>query len=216
MENSNAGSINKAYDLLNDYDLRVHGETNLRVQHTLMTLPGQSDQIKRVRSHPQALAQCEDYLNAKGYIAEAGIDTAGSAKDLSEAPEVGVGVIASRLAAEMYGLEIVEEGIEDYKRNFTRFFVIGKGDAEKRQGVKMKTSVVFAVIDAPSALMSCLQGFSDGEINLLKLESRPRRRFIGTPGFNYVFYLDFEGHYNDEKCASALLNLMSKAAFVKL
>lgn len=64
MENSNAGSINKAYDLLNDYDLRVHGETNLRVQHTLMTLPGQSDKIKRVRSHPQALAQCEDFLNA--------------------------------------------------------------------------------------------------------------------------------------------------------
>ena len=80
----------------------------------------------------------------------------------------------------------------------------------------MKTSVVFAVIDAPGALMSCLSGFSDGKINLLKLESRPRRRFIGTPGFNYTFYLDSEGHFNDENCAAALLNLMSKAAFVKL
>ena len=162
------------------------------------------------------MAQCEDFLNAQGFIAEAGVDTAGSAKELAESPEDGVGVIASKLAAEMYGLEVVKEGIEDYKRNFTRFFVIGKGDAERKQGVKMKTSVVFAVIDAPGALMSCLSGFSDGKINLLKLESRPRRRFTGTPGFNYIFYLDFEGHYNDEQCAAALLNLMSKAAFVKL
>ena len=116
----------------------------------------------------------------------------------------------------MYGLEVVQVGIEDYKQNFTRFFVIGKGDSLHPANVKMKTSVVFAVIDAPGALMDCLGEFGRRNINLVKLESRPRRRLMGSVGFNYVFYLDFEGHYADENCAAALLSLLSKSAFVKL
>ena len=137
-------------------------------------------------------------MNSKGYIAEAGLDTAGSAKELSENPEDGVGVIASKLAAEMYGLELVKEGIEDYQNNFTRFFIIGKGHADRKPNIKMKTSIVFALIDSPGALMECLGEFGRRNINLMKLESRPRRRVTGIAGFNYVFYLDFEGHYADE------------------
>ena len=126
VENSLAGSINKAYDLLLDHDFRVQGEILLRVQHNLLTLPGNGEKIEQVRSHPQALAQCEGFLNRHGYKAIPWYDTAGSAKELAEKPEPNVGVIASALAAEIYELEIVQQGIEDLHYNFTRFFIIGK------------------------------------------------------------------------------------------
>ena len=141
VENSLAGSINKAYDLLLDHDFRVQGEILLRVRHNLLTLPGNGDHIEQVRSHPQALAQCESFLNRHGYTAMPWYDTAGSAKELAEHPEPKVGVIASALAAEIYGLEMVQQGIEDLHFNFTRFFVIGKGDAQ--QSSNAKTSLVF-------------------------------------------------------------------------
>lgn len=202
MENSTAGSINKAYDLLNDYDLRINGETNLRVRHTLMTLPGQADKIKKVMSHPQALAQCEEFMNQRGLVAQAGQDTAGSAKILSETKEDGLGVIASELAADLYGLEKVQVGIEDFKNNYTRFFVIGKHQPVRDDSdlaKEYKTSLVFALLDKPGALLDALSEFKERKINLVKLESRPRR-LEGTQGFNYTFYLDFAGHYQDPNC----------------
>ena len=210
VENSLAGSINKAYDLLLDHDLKVHGEILLRVRHNLLTLPGNGESIVQVRSHPQALAQCEGYLNRKGFKAIPWYDTAGSAKELAENPEPGIGVIASRLAAQHYGLEIVEEGIEDLRHNFTRFFVVGKGEAQA-QG-KVKTSLVFAVPDTPGALYGALSEFANRQINLVKLESRPRR----NRPWHYVFYLDFQGHWQDPPCGAAMVGLLSRAAFVKL
>ncbi len=210
VENSSAGSINKAYDLLLDHDLRVHGEILLRVRHCLMTLPGQADNIREVRSHFQALAQCEEYMNRMGYTAVPWYDTAGSAKDLAANPEEGVAVIASRLAAETYGLEIVQESIEDLRNNFTRFFVVGKGEAPRTE--TSKTSLVFAVPNTPGSLYRALGEFSNRGVNLTKLESRPRR----NRPWQYVFYLDFDGHWQDKAAADALLNLLSEAAFVKL
>ena len=106
VENSTAGSINKSYDLLLDHDLKVNGEVLVRVRHNLMTLPGKAESIREVRSHPQALAQCERYLNRHGYKAVPWYDTAGSARDLALNPQEGVAAIASRLAAETYGLEL--------------------------------------------------------------------------------------------------------------
>ena len=210
VENSLAGSINKAYDLLLDHDLKVHGEILLRVRHNLLTLPGNGESIVQVRSHPQALAQCEGYLNRRGFKAIPWYDTAGSAKELAEHPEPGIGVIASRLAAQHYGLEIVEEGIEDLRHNYTRFFVIGKGEAQP-QGA-LKTSLVFAVPDTPGALYTALSEFASREINLVKLESRPRR----NRPWHYVFYLDFQGHWQDPRCSEAIVGLLNRAAFVKL
>lgn len=171
MENSTAGAINKAYDLLNEFDLRIHGEVRLKVQHCLMTIPGQGDNIKRVMSHPMALQQCEDYMNSRGLIAQTGADTAGSAKILSETKEEGMAVIASELAAELYGLEKVQVGIEDYKHNYTRFFVIGKGNCDRSEGDTRpyKTSLIFACIDKPGALLDCLDEFGKRNINLCKL-----------------------------------------------
>lgn len=210
VENSLAGSINKAYDLLLDHDFRVQGEILLRVRHNLLTLPGNGDKIEQVRSHPQALAQCESFLNRNGYTAIPWYDTAGSARELAKHPESQVGVIASALAAKIYNLEIVQQGIEDLLFNFTRFFVIGKGDA--RQSENAKTSLVFATPHSPGALYACLGEFAERNINLVKLESRPRR----NRPWQYVFYLDFEGHWQEPDCSAAVLGLLNRAAFVKM
>lgn len=210
VENSLAGSINKAYDLLLEHDLKVHGEIVLRVRHCLLTLPGQTEDIQQVRSHPQALAQCEGFLNRHGYKAIPWYDTAGSAKELAENPAPNVGVIASKLSAQTYGLEVVQEGIEDLSFNYTRFFIVGKGEAPRSQNAK--TSLVFATPHSPGALYGCLGEFANRAINLTKIESRPRR----NRPWQYVFYLDFEGHWQDEACSQALLGLLNRAAFVKL
>ena len=210
VENSLAGSINKAYDLLLDHDFRVQGEILLRVRHNLLTLPGNGDKIEQVRSHPQALAQCEGFLNRHCYTAIPWYDTAGSAKELAEHPEPNVGVIASALAAEIYELETVQQGIEDLHYNFTRFFVVGKGDAEPAPSAK--TSLVFATPHSPGALYACLGEFAERNINLAKLESRPRR----NRPWQYVFYLDFVGHWQEPDCSAAVLGLLNRAAFVKM
>jgi prephenate dehydratase len=215
VENSTAGSINKAFDLLLEHDLRVHGEILLRVRHCLLTTPGNARQIKEVRSHPQALAQCESYMNRHGYTAVPWYDTAGSAKDLAAKPEEGVAVIASRLSAETYGLEIVEAGIEDMQHNYTRFFVVGKGEAERAswpQSALGKTSLVFAVPNTPGSLYGALEEFARRRINLTKIESRPRR----NRPWQYVFYVDFDGHWQDKEAGDALVYLLNRAAFVKL
>ena len=210
VENSTAGSINKSFDLLLEHDVKVHGEILLRVRHCLLTTAGQAKNIREVRSHPQALAQCEEFLNRNGYVAAPWYDTAGSAKDLAAQPADGVGVIASKLSAKHYGLEIVQEGVEDLRNNYTRFFVIGAGDAEVRG--PSKTSLVFAIPNTPGSLLQALNEFSNRRINLTKLESRPRR----NRPWQYVFYLDFDGHWQEPQAREALIQLLSRAAFVKL
>jgi prephenate dehydratase len=211
IENSRAGSINKAYDLLLEHDLKVWGEILLRVRHNLMATPGVTlDEITTVRSHPQALAQCERFLNRQGWQAETVYDTAGSAKMLASAPEPGVAAIASRLAAEIYGLEILASGIEDMAFNYTRFFVVGPGDPPYTEDAK--TSLVFATSHSPGALVACMSEFASRSINLTKIESRPRSGRL----WHYVFYLDFEGHWQDPGPREALVALLAGATFVKL
>jgi prephenate dehydratase len=211
VENSTAGSINRAYDLLLDHDLRVWGEVILRVRHALLAAPGASlADVRQVRSHPHALAQCERYLANRGWVAETAYDTAGSARDLAAQPEPGVAVIASRLAGRLYGLEELAYGIEDAFYNYTRFFVLSHQDPPRAD--RNKTSVVFASRHQPGALYECLGEFARREINLSKLESRPR---FNRP-WQYVFYLDFDGHCEDPDCEAALMGLLRRASFVKL
>ncbi len=211
VENAVAGSINKAYDLLLEHDLRVQGEIYLHVRHFLLAPPGtRLEEIRRVRSHPQALSQCEDFIARHGWHPEPWYDTAGSAKDLAEHPEPRLAVIASRLAGEIYGLDVLAENIQDMRWNITRFFVIAHGEAPPAS--RSKTSLVFAVPHRPGALYDCLGEFARRGINLTKLESRPRR----NRPWHYVFYLDFEGHWQDPVCRDALVGLLSRAAFVKL
>ncbi|MFM7174518.1 MAG: prephenate dehydratase, partial [Caldilinea sp.] len=214
VENSTAGSINKSYDLLLDHDLKVHGEVLLRVRHNLLTVPGNQEpgraRITQVRSHPQALAQCETYLNRRKLAAVPWYDTAGSAKDLAADPVEGVAVIASRLAAEVYGLAIIDEGIEDLPNNYTRFFVVGRGDPPL--GECTKTSLVFAVPNTPGSLYQALGEFATRQVNLTKLESRPRRNRT----WQYVFYVDLDGHWQDANVSAAIVGLLNRAVFVKL
>jgi prephenate dehydratase len=211
VENSTAGSINRAYDLLQTHDLRVWGETIVRVRHALLAPADTAmPDVERVRSHPQALAQCKRYMDNRGWKTEATYDTAGSARDLATTPEPGVAAIASRLAGQLYDLEELDYGIEDSPHNYTRFFLLSLEDPPRAQ--RSKTSLVFASRHQPGALYECLGEFAKRNVNLSKLESRPR---VDRP-WQYVFFLDFDGHCQDPACEAALMGLLRRSSFVKL
>ncbi len=212
VENALTGTISQAYELLIEHDFRVQAEHLLPIQHHLLACPDTSlDDIKRVKSHPQALAQCEETLRRRGWEPVATYDTAGAARELVEHPEPNTGVIASALAAKLYGLEILEVGLEDDPgNNSTRFFAVGLEDAQRRD--PCKTSLVFAVRHRPRALYDCLSAFALRNINLSKIESRPMR---GRP-WQYWFYLDFEGHWRDPGAEAALVDLLRQASMVKM
>lgn len=210
VENAVAGSVAGAYELLLQRDLRINAEIVLRVRHMLMASPGTDrSAIRRVRSHPQALSQCRRYLSRHGLKPEPWFDTAGSARALATEPEQDVAVIASSLAAEMYGLDIIDQAIEDFHFNYTRFFLMGLDDPPRAQ--RTKTSVVFSTRHSPGALYKCVGEFASRGINLTKIESRPR---LNQP-WRYTFYLDFEGHCQDLEAEAALLGLLRHASFVK-
>lgn len=211
VENALAGAVSKAYELLMDSDLRIQAEVVLHVHHALLAPRGVTlKDLKCVRSHPQALAQCERFLKRNHLEAEPWYDTAGSAKDLAANPEPHVGAIATELAGNLYNLDILATQIEDVEYNFTRFFVVGNDDPAR--GEYNKTSLVFATRNHPAALYDCLGEFAKQNINLTKIESRPRRNRPWEP----VFYLDFEGHWQDENVQEALTRLLQRASFVKM
>ncbi|MEX2502759.1 MAG: prephenate dehydratase [Trueperaceae bacterium] len=211
VENSLAGSINQTYDLLTDSVLHVVGEQIVHVHHALLARPGvQLSEVRRVYSHPQALAQCAEYLQRHKMEAVTDFDTAGAAKLLAENGGEGRAAIASKRAAEAYGLQVLAERIEDRPFNYTRFFVLGADEATRNDGPH-KTSLVLATKHRPGDLVSCLEEFPKHGINMSKLESRPRR----DKPWSYLFYIDIEGHVDESPVAAALTGLMRKAAFVK-
>jgi prephenate dehydratase len=211
VENSLAGTVARSYELLLDYDLRVQAEVILRVRHMLLAPAGTKlGEVQRVRSHPQALAQCEKYLRRRNFEPIVWFDTAGSARDLAAQPEPHTAVIASALAGQLFKLETLDAGIEDEPYNFTRFFVIGRGDPEVKE--RPKTSIMFTFLDRPGALYECLGEFARRGVNLTKIESRPRK----DRPWQYWFFVDFLGHFQDETCAAALLGLLRSAATVKI
>jgi prephenate dehydratase len=212
VENSQAGSINEVYDLLRQYDLFVTGEIGHPVNHCLLCLPGQQlSDIKRVISHPQALAQSDVYLRELNVEIVATYDTAGSAKMVREENLVGVAAIAGAGAAELYELEILARSIQTIKDNYTRFIVLGREPAPRREG-EAKTMLVMATAHQPGSLHRCLGVLAANQINLLKLESRPSRQRI----WEYVFYLDFEGHRDDPMVSAALADLAGYTTFCKV
>lgn len=211
VENSLAGSINQTYDLLNDSTLHVVGEQVVHVHHHLMVRPGvKLSEVRRVYSHPQALAQCQAFIEAHGFEAVTDFDTAGAAKLLAENGGDGKAAIATRRAAEIYGLEILAENIEDLGFNYTRFFILGPDERPKAEGHN-KSSLMLATRHRPGDLVACLQEFPRYGINMTKIESRPRR----DKPWSYLFYIDIEGHIEDENVQRAMAGLMRKAAFVK-
>jgi len=211
VENSQAGSVNQSFDLLLDRDLRVVGEVKLRVRHCLLAPANVSmADIRRVRSHPQALAQCERYIRTRGWEAIPAYDTAGSARELAAKPEPDTAAIASELAGRTYGMQVLDTGIEDSADNTTRFFLLGR--EEPPPGRQNKTSIVFATLHTPGALYNALGEFASRGINLAKIESHPRR----NRPWHYVFYVDLEGHWQDAAIHRALIGLLARTAFVKL
>jgi prephenate dehydratase len=211
VENAVAGSVTRAYELLMEHDLRVYAEVILLVQHMLLALPGTAlGDLERVRSHPQALAQCQRYLNRHGLKSEPTFDTAGAARALANGQEAGTAAIASQLAAELYGLEVLDRDIQDFTFNYTRFFVLAREAPPRAQ--RNKTSLIFTTPHEPGVLYECLGEFAKRRINLAKIESRPR---LNRP-WQYFFYLDFEGHCQDPECEAAIMGLLRRSLFVKL
>ncbi len=211
IENALAGAVSQAYELLMDSDLRIQADVIVHVHHALLAAPGEKiENIRNVRSHPQALAQCEKFLQRHNLQPVPWYDTAGSARDLATEPEPHTAAIASELAGTLYQLEALATQIEDVAFNFTRFFVLGHDDPPR--GEYNKTSIVFATRNQPAALYDCLGEFAARNLNLTKIESRPRRNRPWEP----VFYLDFEGHWQDTVCQEALARLLQRASFVKM
>ncbi len=211
VENVLAGSVSGAYEMLLDHDARIQAEVILHVHHALMGMAGMSlNDIKQVRSHPQALMQCERFLKRYEMQPVGWYDTAGSAQDLAQDPQPGLGAIATESAAELYGLSIIAKEIEDEPYNYTRFLLLGNGDPVPSD--YNKTSIVFATRNQPAALYHCLGEFAKRDLNLTKLESRPRRNRPWEP----LFYLDFEGHWEEPNCRDALTELLRQSSFVKL
>jgi prephenate dehydratase len=211
VENSQAGSINEAYDLLLTYALFITAEYDLRVRHCLLILPGQTAaDIKKVYSHPQALAQCDAYLREHALEPVPTYDTAGSAKMLAEQRLTGAAAIAGRRAAQIYGLEILADGIETNPFNYTKFF--GLAAAAVPRAAQSKTSVVFTTQNIPGALHRALGALATRSINLAKIESRPRR---AVP-WEYLFYVDFDGHRDDPPVAEALKDLAEVTTFLRV
>jgi prephenate dehydratase/chorismate mutase/prephenate dehydratase len=212
VENSQAGSINDVYDLLRQHDLFVIGEIGHPVNHCLLCLPGQGlSDIKRVISHPQALAQSDAYLRELGVETVATYDTAGSAKMIREENLEGVAAVAGVGAATLYQLEILARDIQTIKDNYTRFIALGREPAPRRAG-DSKTMLVMATAHQPGSLYRCLGVLAANKINVLKLESRPSRQ----RAWEYVFYLDFEGHREEPAVRNALADLAQHTTFCKV
>jgi len=211
VENSIEGSVNQTYDLFLEYDLKVCGEIILKIVHCLIAHPRTKlNSIKTVYSHPQALAQCRKFLEKLGCRLISTFDTAGSVKMIKEEGFKNAAAIASERAAQIYGMDVLVKEIGDTPNNYTRFFVLSKQDSPYCG--KDKTSIIFSVKSIPGALYRVLEEFAIRNINLTKIESRPTKR---TP-WEYNFYLDFEGHRNEEKCREALKAIENKTLFVKV
>jgi prephenate dehydratase len=217
IENSQAGSINDTYDLLLKHDLPIVGEVDLPVRHCLLAMPGVAlPAIKRVYSHPQALAQCEEFIARIGAEKVATQDTAGSARLLRENGWRDAAAIASARAGELYALQTLAEGIQTNANNRTRFVVLephpAAASAAPKDADRYKTSIVFVTPNVPASLYKCLGVLATRGINLVKIESRPYR----PKPWDYVFYVDFDGHIAEAQIHEAMEELRTRAEFLKI
>lgn len=212
LENSHAGSINDSYDLLVRHGVQIVAETIVRISHCLLApAPTAMKDVRVVFSHPQALEQCDEFLDSLQVERVAVHDTAGAARIVAEERREGSAAIASAEAAGLYGLEILASDIEDRADNSTKFVAIGRSSSDQF-GAPEKTSIVFATADIPGALYTCLKEFADRSINLSKLESRPSR----AKAWQYHFYLDFDAPAHDPSAQEALTAIGSHTSFLRI
>ncbi|KAJ9188909.1 hypothetical protein P3X46_000261 [Hevea brasiliensis] len=227
IENSLGGSIHRNYDLLLRHRLHIVGEVKYAVRHCLLADHGvKVEDLKRVLSHPQALAQCEHTLTSLGLVREAVDDTAGAAKHVALHKLKDTGAVASSVAAKIYGLNILAEDIQDDCDNVTRFLMLAREPIIPGTDRPFKTSIVFSLEEGPGVLFKALAVFALRQINLTKIESRPLRNQPlrasddsdnGFPKyFDYLFYVDFEASMADQNAQNALKHLKEFATFLRV
>ena len=212
-ENTIAGSVVMNYDLLLKEDVFIIAEVFFKISHSLLSHKGNKlKNIKVAYSHPHSLEQCREFLKKHKIKAVPEYDTAGAAKIVKERDKKEEAAIASKLCAEIYGLDIIKEGIETNKYNTTKFFVFAKKSKVPKNLKKEKTSIAFKTKHYPGALVNCLQRLSKNSINMTKLESRP----VPENPWEYVFYVDFIGGIDDENVKLALNEMETTATFIKI
>lgn len=227
IENSLGGSIHRNYDLLLRHRLHIVGEVQMAVNHCLLALPGVSmDEVKCVLSHPQALAQCEMTLGKLGLVRVTADDSAGAAQMVALSGKRDTGAVASSRAAEIYGLNILAEKIQDCDENITRFLILAREPRIPGTDGRYKTSIVFALEEGPGMLFKALAVFALRDITFSKIESRPQQnrplRIVddsdkGNPKyFDYLFYIDFEASMAEPRAQHALGNLQEFASFLRV
>jgi prephenate dehydratase len=223
IENTLHGSVHENYDHLLHYDIRIVAETSVRIVHNLIAAPGVTFRdVRKVYSHPVALNQCLNFFARHSRIEKASFyDTAGSVKMIMEEKPADAAAIASSVAAEIYGANILKRSIEDDRQNFTRFFLLERATGKPRKAGpaakhppagKWKTSLVFGTRNTPGALFRALSAFALRDLSLSKIESRPLR---GKP-WEYLFYLDFLGHVEEQRVKNALGHLAELADFLRV
>lgn len=214
IENTTAGSINDTYDLLNEEPLHIVGEEVLKIEHCLLaveTVP--LENVRRILSHPQAIAQCSRFLGTLDRChVESYFDTAMAARKVREDADLSQAAIAGVWAAERYGLQVLKRGIANQAGNFTRFVIVAPEPVHCDPQLRCRTSLVLATLDERGALLACLNILGDFGINLTKLESRPRPEHP----WQSLFYLDFEGNRDEPRIASALKALARKTPYLKV
>lgn len=210
IENSNEGVVSYTLDMFMDSELKVVAEIILEVSHNLLSKQTDRSKIKKIYSHPQALAQCRGWLesNMPGVLTKESTSTSKAAELASK--DATASAIASELAARIYDLNILERNIEDSRHNVTRFLVISK-DFPPKSGDD-KTSIMFSIKDRPGSLYEILLPFKKANINLTKIESRPSKR----RAWEYIFFVDMEGHIEDKKVKKALDSLKEDCLYLKI
>ena len=222
LENTHVGSVVDVYDLLRQHaGLQVIAEAIVRVRHCLLARPGATlEGITSARSHPQALAQVDDFLRARRIEPVVAYDTAGAAAEVAAGHDRSVAAVASKRAAREYGLTVLAEAIETTPDNFTRFFALARrGDAapggrvpEALRAGPPKTSLAYATANVPGALSRSLQPFATAGLQLTKIESRPSR----AAPWDYVFYLDVEGDPARSPATGALALMKTCCAWIQV
>lgn len=205
IENTTAGSINETYDLLRHTALRIVGEEILQVDHCLLALPGATvTGLRRILSHPQALAQCRAFLSTLGHVSlEAFVDTAEAAREVAQRGDPTVAALASAEAGQAYGLVVLASSVADQAENWTRFVVVSGQERIPEPGIPSKTSLIFTVPHREGALAHCLNILANRGCNLTKLESRP----VPSRPWEYMFYVDFMGSVAEPRVVEALAEL---------
>lgn len=219
IENTLAGSVHENYDHLLAFDFEIRAETNVRINHHLIAPPGvRFRDIRQVYSHPVALNQCLRFFTENPQIERVPFyDTAGSVRMVMSEKRKDAAAIASAVAAEIYGANIVRRSLEDDRRNFTRFFLLRRPGHPKRERcqparTEWKTTLVFSTRNTPGSLFRALSAFALRDVNLTKIESRPLR---GHP-WEYLFYVDFMGRVDEERVRNALGHLRELADFIRV